>query len=91
MNYIINDKCKEVLKRTLGNLASYASHHFSSEEKEMEKYKYHDYEIQRDKHQAMTSKEHSLIEDYKLGKVSLSHEVSGFLIDWLNKHTMETD
>ncbi len=82
-NAMADDKCKEVLQRTLGNLASYASYHFSSEEKEMEKHKYPDYEVHRGKHQAMTVNVHSLIEDYKRGKVSLSHEVSDFLSDGL--------
>ncbi len=90
-NAMADDKRKEVLERTLGNPASYASYHFSSEEKEMEKHKYPDYEVHRSKHQAITARKPSLIEDYKLGKVSLSHEVSYFLIDWLNKHIMETD
>lgn len=90
-NAMADGKGKKVLERTLGNLASYASYHFSSEEKEMEKHKYPDYEVHRGKHQAMTAKVHSLIEDYKRGKVSLSHKVSDFLSDWLNKHIMQTD
>ena len=90
-NAMADDRGKEVLEKNLGNLASYASYHFSSEEKEMEKHKYPDYEVNGGKHQAMTAKAHSLIEDYKRGKESLSHEVSDFLSDWLNKHIMETD
>ena len=90
-NAMTDGKGKEVLEKTLGNLTSYASYHFSSEEKEMEKHKYPDYEVHRGKHQAMTAKAHSFIEDYKQGKVSLSHEVSDFLSDWLNKHIVGTD
>lgn len=84
-NAMADGKGKEVQERTLDNLASYASYHFSSEEREMEKNKYPDYEVHRGKHQVMTAKIHSLIEDYKRGKVSLSHEVSDFLSDGLNK------
>ena len=90
-NAMADGKSKEVLKRTICNPASYASYRFSSEEKETKKHKYPDYEVHRSKHQAMTAKEHSLIEDYKLGKVSLSHEVSDFPSDWLNKHIVGTD
>ncbi len=41
-NAMADGKGKEVLERTLGNPASYASYNFSSEEKEMEKHKYPD-------------------------------------------------
>ena len=76
-NAMADGKGKEVLEITLGNPASYASYHFFPEEKEkeVEKHKYPDYEIYRGKHQAMTVKVHSLLEDYKCGKVSLPHEV----------------
>lgn len=90
MNYIM--PWLTVRKGSTGNNfrypASYASYHFLSEEKEkeVEKHKYPDYEIYRGKHQAMTAKVHSLLEDYKLEKVYLPHEVSDFLSDWLNKH-----
>ena len=58
---------------------------------EMVKHKYPDYEAHRGKHQVMLGKVGSLIEDYKQGKMSLSHEVSNFLSDWLNKHIVGTD
>ena len=79
-------KGKEVLERISENIASYADYHFAAEETEMVKHKYPDYEAHRGKQQAMLGKVGSLIEGYKQGKMSLSHEVSDFLSDWLNKH-----
>jgi len=55
------------------------------------RHNYPDYEVHRGKHQAMLEKVGALIEDYKRGKMSLSHEVSDFLSDWLNKHIVGTD
>ncbi len=90
-NAMADGKGKEVLERILDNLASYANFHFAAEKTEMVKHKYPDYEAHRGKHQAMLGKVGSLIEDYKLGKVTLTHEVSDFLSDWLNKHIVGTD
>lgn len=84
-------KGKDALEGILNGLASYASTHFASEEEEMVRHKYPDYETHRGKHQAMLGKVGSLIEDYKQGKISLSHEVADFLKDWLNKHIVGTD
>src|SRR3989304_1655671 len=84
-------KGKEALGRILENLASYTNFHFAAEEKAMVKYGYSDYESHRGKHQAMLGKVGSLIEDYKRGKMSLSHEVSNFRSDCPNKHIVGTD
>ncbi len=82
---------KQALAGILDGLAEYATTHFASEEEEMVRHKYPDYETHRGKHQAMLGKVGSLIEDYKRGKISLSREVSDFLRDWLNKHIVGTD
>ena len=84
-------KGKDALEGILNGLASYANSHFTSEEEEMVRHNYPDYEVHRGKHQAMLGKVGALIEDYKRGKMSLSHEVSDFLSDWLNKHIVGTD
>jgi hemerythrin len=39
----------------------------------------------------MPGKAGALIKDYKQGKMSLLHEVSDFMSDWLNKHIIGTD
>ncbi len=57
----------------------------------MVKHNYPDYEAHRGKHQAMLGKVGALIGDYKQGKMSLFHEVSDSLSDWLNKHILGTD
>jgi hemerythrin len=40
----------------LNNFISYADYHFASEEKEMVRYNYPDYEVYRGKHQVMLEK-----------------------------------
>ncbi len=84
-------KGKDALEGILNGLASYANSHFASEEEEMVRHNYPDYEAHRGKHQAMLGKVGTLIEDYKQGEMSLSHQVSDFLSDWLNKHIVGTD
>ncbi len=82
---------KVALEGILNNLANYADYHFAAEEREMLKHNYPDYTEHRCKHQKMLSKVRALIEDYKQGKKDLSHEVSIFLSNWLNKHIAGTD
>ena len=84
-------KGKNALEGIIIGLVSYADYHFAAEERKMLKHNYPDYTEHRYKHQKMLSKVRSLIEDYKQGKMDLSHEVSNFLSNWLNKHIAVTD
>ena len=84
-------KGKEALECILNDLTNYADYHFAAEEREMLKHNYPDYTEHRYKHQKMLSNVRALIEDYKQGKKELSHEVSTFLSNWLNKHIAGTD
>ncbi len=84
-------KGKEVLEGILNNLTNYADYHFAAEEREMLKHNYPDYTEYRYKHQKMLSNVKALIEDYKQGKKDLSHDISIFLSNWLNKHIAGTD
>ncbi len=84
-------KGKEALEGILNDLTKYADYHFTAEEMQMLKYNYPDYTQHRFKHQKMLSKIRSLVEGYKKGKIELTHDVSNFLSNWLNKHIAETD
>jgi len=82
---------KERLGEILGNLLSYTDKHFAAEEKLMKKYAYPGYNEHKSKHIKMRAKVHSLIHDYKGGKVTMTFSVLTFLQDWLSKHIMGTD
>ncbi len=82
---------KEALEGILNDLTNYADYHFAAEERQMLKHDYPDYTQHRYKHQKMLRKIKSLTEDYKQGKIDLSHDVSNFLSNWLNKHIAGTD
>ncbi len=84
-------KEKEALEGILNDLTNYADYHFAAEERQMLKHNYPDYTQHRYKHQKMLSKIRSLMEGYKQGKMDLSHDVSNFLSNWLNKHIAGTD
>ncbi len=70
-NAMSSGKGKLALEGILNGLAGYATSHFASEEEEIVRHGYPDYEAQ--------------------GRVPLSHEVSDFLSNWLNKHIAGTD
>ncbi len=81
----------EKLGKILDSLLAYTDKHFAAEEKLMKKHGYPEYEEHKKKHIAMRGKVHSLIRDYKGGKVSITFAVLKFLQDWLIKHIMGTD
>ena len=82
---------KQAVGKILGDLISYCSSHFATEEKFFDQYGYPDADAHKAKHQKMTEKVLSLQQDFQQGKITISHDVMGFLQKWLDKHILSTD
>lgn len=84
-------KGKEVVGGVLQKLINYTVSHFSMEEKLMRENDYPEYAEHKAKHDKMTAKVLSLQKDVAASKLTVTHEVMSFLMDWLQKHIMGTD
>lgn len=82
---------KEILKKTLRDMASYAVMHFSTEEKYFDRYQYPDSEAHKKAHQAFVQKVSAFKADYEAGRIGLTIPVMTFLSDWLKDHIMGSD
>lgn len=88
---MVQQKGKDALGTILAKLITYTATHFAAEEKLMRDNGYPDFAEHKAKHEKMVAKVLALQNDYKAGKITLTHEVSKFLQDWLNKHILGTD
>jgi hemerythrin len=82
---------KQVLEKTLQDLATYAVYHFQTEEKYMQQFAYPGYLSHKMKHDAFVKKVTEFQGDYQSGKLGLSLDIMNFLRDWVTTHIKETD
>ena len=88
---MLTQKGKDAVMPILNKLASYCIKHFNIEEKMMQQHDYPEFADHQAKHQKMTGKVKSLINDVQSGKASITIDVMNFLKNWLDKHIMGTD
>ena len=81
------------LVKTLDFLVDYTSFHFSTEEKQMEKNNYPDFEEHKKKHEELKKTLNHLVDDFEEEGASqeLANYVNTFLGNWLINHIKEVD
>jgi hemerythrin len=84
-------KGKQVLEKTLQDLAAYAVYHFQAEEMFMQRFQYVGYLTHKMKHDAFVKKITDFQKDYAENKLGLTIELMNFLRDWVANHIKETD
>ncbi len=84
-------KGNQALGGILNDLISYATIHFSTEEKLMDDFNYPDFEFHVEEHKNFTQKITDFKEAFDLGKIGISVDVLDFLKDWLSKHILKSD
>ena len=81
----------ENISKLIKGMREYTQIHFSSEEREMVKYSYPNYEEHKLEHIIFIEKVMAVEEKIKIGKLIVSFEITGFLKDWLKNHILHTD
>lgn len=84
-------QAKNVMEKTLGDLADYAVYHFRTEEQYMEKFHYPEYQTHKLAHTAFVKKVTQFQADFKAGKLGISMDLMNFLREWLTTHIRGTD
>lgn len=86
-----NNKDKNLYRYTLAFLAMYVNHHFSLEEKYMEKYKYPDKELHHKEHQAFIKE----LKEFRSENTDYSEAGTDDLLtrmgEWILSHILEND
>jgi hemerythrin len=82
---------KDIMKKTLAELADYTIYHFSTEEKLFQKYAYPKYPDQKREHDKLTAQVLDLKKKVDSGASVVTMEVMNFLKDWLSSHIMGAD
>ncbi len=83
---ILEKKGKEILIKTLDDLANYVVVHFKTEEVLMQKKGYPSLVEHKLIHDKLTKDAIEIIDGYKSGKLVLSITLSKFLGDWIQNH-----
>ena len=84
-------KGKDILEKTLGELAGYTQYHFKTEERYMKAFGYPDYEKHKAEHDAFVGKVAEFQQEYSAGRLGLSLDVMKFLSGWVAGHIKGTD
>lgn len=87
---IVEDK-KAAFGDLLGSLNEYASYHFSTEEKYMDRFNYPETEAHKKEHELFAAKALDVKKRFEEGSLVVSLEISAFLRDWIADHVLGTD
>ena len=82
---------KQVLEKTIEELAAYTVYHFKTEENYMQKFAYPQYYFHKKEHDAFVKKVGDFQADFSSGKLGLSVEIMNFQKDWVTNHIKGTD
>jgi hemerythrin len=83
---ILAGKEKDVMVKTLEDLANYVAKHFRAEEKLMLREAFPDYAHHKAIHEKLSRDTGAIIDGYRSGKLVLTVALSRFLSDWLQVH-----
>jgi hemerythrin len=84
-------KGKEALESLLAEVFDYTRYHFSHEEQLMQRIDYPNLDEHRREHEGLRANVEALRNRLAAGEVTMTIEVTLFLIDWLKKHTIASD
>jgi hemerythrin len=87
---ILEDK-KAAFGDLLSSLVGYASYHFSTEEKYMDKFDYPGTEAHKNEHKLFAEKALDVKKRFEDGTLVISLEVTEFLKGWISNHVLGTD
>ena len=79
------------LGEILTDLVSYATNHFSTEEKLLDDFSYPEAGIHKEQHRNFIQKITDFKEAFDLGKVGITIDVFNFLKQWLTRHIAKSD
>ncbi|MEY2979256.1 MAG: bacteriohemerythrin [Prochlorotrichaceae cyanobacterium] len=82
---------KDLLAKTLDELAQYTHEHFSTEEALMLERHYPDYAEHKEQHVILAGQVVDLVHKYQSGEIAIGIELSQFLTDWLIHHIKGED
>ncbi len=82
---------KDVAGDVLYRLIDYTVHHFSAEERLMEKHKYPQLPAHRAAHKALTDKVVAFKKEFDAGTGNVTLELMTFLQEWLRSHIQTID
>jgi len=82
---------KQVLEKTLKELADYTVYHFQTEEKYMQQFHYPTYLQHKAQHDAFVKKVADFQKEYEAGHLGISLDLMKFLRDWVENHIKSTD
>lgn len=88
---IYSGKAANILNETFKKLTDYAKHHFATEEKYFDKFKYEGAEEHKNEHKKFKEKINSLAKEIETDKTKISFELIDFLEDWLVEHVSTMD
>ncbi|MDD5259862.1 MAG: bacteriohemerythrin [bacterium] len=84
-------KAQEIIDATVHKMIEYAKVHFTTEEKYMTKFNYHDYPVHKAEHDKFSIKVMEMNGRLKAGVYIMSTEIARLLKDWLTNHILVTD
>jgi len=79
------------LGKQLDSLISYVAEHFGAEERNMERCNYPDYLQHKQAHDDLVAICVDLQKKFHAGQAEITHEVTGFVKDWLLNHIPHVD
>jgi hemerythrin len=82
---------KDVVGDVLLRLIDYTAHHFSAEEKLMERLKYGGLATHRGEHKYLTEKVQTFKKEFDAGNTNITPELLTFLQKWLTNHIQVVD
>lgn len=84
-------KSHEAIATILHSLSKYGVEHFATEEREMQKNNYPDFDSHREEHQRFIRKIEEFRARYDAGSIALSVDVLLFMNSWLSNHILGVD
>lgn len=82
---------KEKVGEIIHQMASYAGHHFETEERYFAEFGYSGAEKHVREHQQFREKVDEFVSKYQKNSAALTYDVMNFLRNWLNNHILDTD
>jgi len=90
-NSMKQGEANRALGEILNDLISYATAHFSTEEKLLDDFDYPEVEFHKEEHQNFIQKITDFKEAFDSGKMGISVDLLEFLKSWLSKHIIKSD
>ena len=88
---MLEGKSREVLSKTLSDLAEYTQYHFAFEEKYFEEFGYPKKEEHIKQHRNLVDKVLKFKSKYEEGAIFISIDIMEFLREWLKNHIAGSD